>query len=223
MIYVKEGKGMSGFKSWPRRLLMLLIGVLVTECGSQLFVALDVGSDPFMVLVQGVSNTMGVSYGVSTTVIMLVCIGVILLTDRRHIRPGTVFSMFCTGPIVDFYARLFGRIIPDDRPVAATVFLVALGCVIVSIGLGISITSAAGACPNDLISVIADEKISRLQLKWTRIMWDAFCIIVGFLMGGVVGLGTVIALTLYGPCLQFFLPVAKGLSKALKLPDSAAS
>lgn len=202
---------------------MLLIGVLVTECGSQLFVALDVGSDPFMVLVQGVSYTMGISYGVSTTVIMMACIVVILLTDRRHIRPGTVFTVFCTGPIVDFYAGLFGRIIPDERPIALTILLVAAGCVVVSIGIGISITSAAGACPNDLISVIAEEKVKRLQLKWARLMWDAFCVVVGFFMGGVVGLGTVIALTLYGPCLQFFIPIAKGLSRVLKLPNNAVS
>ena len=78
---------MSKLKFWPQRLLMLLIGVLVTECGSQLFVALDIGADPFMVLVQGVSRVTGVSYGTSTTLIMLLCLVVILFTDRRHIRP----------------------------------------------------------------------------------------------------------------------------------------
>ena len=107
---------MSKLKFWPQRLLMLLIGVLVTECGSQLFVALDIGADPFMVLVQGVSRVAGVSYGTSTTLIMLLSLVVILFTDRRHIRPGTVFTMFCTGPIVDMYAHLFGRIVPDNRP-----------------------------------------------------------------------------------------------------------
>lgn len=46
-----------------RRLLMLLLGVCVTECGSQLFVALGVGADPFMILVQGISRQSGLSYG----------------------------------------------------------------------------------------------------------------------------------------------------------------
>ena len=144
---------MSKLKFWPQRLFMLLIGVLVTECGSQLFVALDIGADPFMVLVQGVSRLTGMSYGSSTTIIMLLCLLVILLTDRRHIRPGTVFTMFCTGPIVDMYATLFGRIIPDSRPLPLTLVLVAIGCVVVGIGIGISVSSEAGACTNDLISV----------------------------------------------------------------------
>lgn len=214
---------MSKLKFWPQRLLMLLIGVLVTECGSQLFVALDIGADPFMVLVQGVSRVTGVSYGTSTTLIMLLCLVVILFTDRRHIRPGTVFTMFCTGPIVDMYAHLFGRIVPDNRPMALTLVLVAIGCVIVGIGIGISVRSGAGACPNDLIPVIADEKSPRLQLRWARMDWDAFCIAAGFCMGGTIGIGTIIALTLYGPCLQFFLPVAKTISHLLHLPAQAAT
>lgn len=207
---------MSKLKFWPQRLFMLLIGVLVAECGSQLFVALDIGADPFMVLVQGVSRMTGMSYGSSTTIIMLLCLLVILLTDRRHIRPGTVFTMFCTGPIVDMYATLFGRIIPDSRPLPLTL-------VLVGIGIGISVSSEAGACTNDLISVIVNEKKPRIQLRWARMGWDAFCIVVGFCMGGTIGIGTVIALTLYGPSLQFFLPVAKAISRVLRLPVQQAS
>ena len=214
---------MSKLKYWPQRLLMLLLGVMVTECGSQLFVALDIGADPFMILVQGVSRQTGLSYGQSTTVLMLLCLLAIFFTSRRHIRPGTVFCMFFTGPIVDFYASLFSLIIPDRRPLLLTVLLVALGCVIVAIGIGISVHSEAGACPNDLIPVIADEKIPRLQLRWSRMLWDASCIIVGFCMGGTLGIGTVIALTLYGPCLQFFLTVARTLARWLRIPVQAAS
>lgn len=45
---------MKRFSYFPQRLLVLLIGVAVTEFGSQLFVALNVGADPFMILVQGI-------------------------------------------------------------------------------------------------------------------------------------------------------------------------
>ena len=214
---------MSKLYPWPQRLLMLLIGVLVTECGSQLFVALDIGADPFMVLVQGVSRTAGVSYGTSTTIIMLLSLVVIVFTDRRHIRPGTIFTMFCTGPIVDFYAGIFSRVVPGTRPMALTLVLVALGCVIVGIGIGISVRSGAGACPNDLLPVIADEKFPRLQLRWARMLWDACCIAAAFCMGGTLGIGTIIALTLYGPCLQFFLPVAHTISRLLHLPTQTPS
>lgn len=121
-----------------RRLLMLLLGVCVTECGSQLFVALGVGADPFMILVQGISRQSGLSYGQLSTLIMLICLAAIFLCAREHIHIGTIFCMFCLGPIVDFYAFLFGRILPVQRPLALIVLLIILGCLIVSIGGAVS-------------------------------------------------------------------------------------
>ena len=58
---------MKRFPLLPQRLFMLLIGVAVTEFGSQMFVALDVGADPFMILVQGISRQTGLSYGQAST------------------------------------------------------------------------------------------------------------------------------------------------------------
>lgn len=209
---------MKRFPLLPQRLLMLLIGVAVTEFGSQMFVALDVGADPFMILVQGVSRQTGLSYGQTSTALMLLCLAAIFVFDRRQIHPGTIFCMFCLGPLVDAYALLFRHVLPQQRPLALTCLLVALGCIIVSIGIGISVRSDAGACANDLIPVIAHERLPFVALRWTRMLWDFGCIVAGFALGGTLGVGTVIALTLYGPGLQFFLPVANRLASAVGLP-----
>ncbi len=208
------------FPYLPQKLFVLLIGVAVTEFGSQLFVALDVGADPFMILVQGISRQAGLSYGQSSTIIMLICLLAIFLFDRRYIHPGTLFCIFCLGPLVDFYAFLFDQVLPQNRPIPLTILLIALGCIIVSIGVGISVRSEAGACSNDLIPVIAHEHLPFLQIRWTRMIWDFACILVGFVLGGKLGIGTVIAVTLYGPGLQFFLPVANRLARTVGLPPS---
>ena len=51
-----------------------------------------------------------------------------------------------------------------------------------------------------------------------NVYWYGVIIAVGFCLGGTVGIGTVIALTLYGPSLQCFLPVAQRLARLLRLP-----
>ena len=158
------------WKIWVRRLLMLLIGVAVTEFGSQLFVSLAVGADTFMVLIQGLSRRTGLSYGQASTAMMLLCLLIIFFGNRKYIYPGTIFCIFCLGPIVDFYAGLFGRIVPTVRPLPLTIVLVALSCTIVSIGVGISVQSKAGACSNDLIPVILHEQFPALQLRWARML-----------------------------------------------------
>ena len=77
--------------------------------------------------------------------------------------------------------------------------------------------SDAGACANDLVPVILHQKVHGLQLRWARMLCDGLCIVVGF----ALGIGTVIALTLYGPDLQFFLPVAGAIAGRLRLPVHA--
>lgn len=211
---------MKRFSYLPQRLLILLIGVAVTEFGSQLFVALNVGADPFMILVQGISRQTGLSYGQASTILMLICLLGIFLFDKGYIYPGTLFCIFCLGPLIDFYAYLFMRLLPQNRPFPLTILFLALGCIIVSIGIGISVRSEAGACSNDLIPVIASEHLPFMQLRWTRMIWDFACIVLGFVLGGTLGIGTVIALTLYGPGLQFFLPVANRLARVAGLPRS---
>ena len=58
------------------------------------------------------------------------------------------------------------RTVPSSSPF----FWLALGCIIVSIGIGISVRSEAGACANDLVPVIVHEHLPFLQLRWTRMI-----------------------------------------------------
>ena len=208
---------------WLRRLLMLLIGVVITEFGSQLLVALRVGADPFMILIQGISRQSGLSYGQTSTALMLLCFAAIFLLERNSIRPGTVFCIFCLGPLVDFYAWLFSLILPHDRSLPITVLLIVLACVIVSLGLSISVTSHAGACSNDLIPVIAHEKLAGMQIRTAQMLWDGVCIIAGYCLGGTLGIGTVIALTLYGPGLQLEIAKPGDTIITLEVPRLARS
>ena len=78
------------------------------------------------------------------------------------------------------YSALF---CPHDRSLPITVLLIVLACVIVSLGLSISVTSHAGACSNDLIPVIAHEKLARMQIRTARMLWDGVCIIAGYCPG----------------------------------------
>lgn len=95
---------MKRFSYLPQRLLVLLIGVAVTEFGSQLFVALNVGADPFMILVQGISSQTGLSYGQASTILMLICLLGIFLFDKKiylsrytllHFLPWAIGGLLC--------------------------------------------------------------------------------------------------------------------------------
>ena len=68
-----------------------------------------------------------------------------------------------------------------------------LGCVILSIGMSIVIKSNAGTGPNDLIAIILTDKLQKFQFRWVRMTCDLFFVILGYILGGTVGIGTVIS------------------------------
>ena len=88
---------------------------------------------------------------------------------------------------------------------------VLVGCAILSLGMSVVINSNAGTGPNDLVAIILSDKLERIEFRWVRMGCDAFFVSLGFILGGTVGVGTIIAIFLTGPMVQFWLPKTKVL------------
>ena len=82
------------------------------------------------------------------------------------------------------------------------------------------INSNAGTGPNDLVAVILSDKIERVQFRWVRVGCDLFFVVLGFILGGTVGAGTVVAVFLTGPLVQFWLPKTKKAVQAVLHEES---
>ena len=88
------------------------------------------------------------------------------------------------------------------------------GCVILALGMSLVINSNAGTGPNDLVAIILSDKIEKIQFRWVRVGCDLFFVVFGFILGGTVGAGTICAVFLTGPLVQFWLPLTKKLTAA---------
>lgn len=194
------------WKEWAIRLVLLLLGLTVAHLGVTLFLQSDLGSDPFSVLVQGISMQVGLSFGTTHVIVTCALMAIMLVTTRGYVLPGTVVCAFCGGPIIDAFTWLLGGFINASLPMALRVASSVVGCVILAAGMSLVIRSDAGTGPNDLVAVILADKLKRFQFRWVRMTCDAVFMVVGFVLGGTVGLGTVLAVFLIGPVVQWFLP-----------------
>ena len=194
------------WKEWAIRLVLLLLGLTVAHLGVTLFLQSDLGSDPFSVLVQGISMQVGLSFGTTHVIVTCSLMAIMLVTTRGYVLPGTVVCAFCGGPIIDAFTWLLGGFINASLPMALRVSSSVVGCVILAAGMSLVIRSDAGTGPNDLVAVILADKLKRFQFRWVRMTCDAVFMVVGFVLGGTVGLGTVLAVFLIGPVVQWFLP-----------------
>ena len=59
------------------------------------------------------------------------------------------------------------------------------------------------------MAVILSDRIEKVQFRWVRVGCDLFFVVLGFLLGGTVGAGTLVAVFLTGPLVQFWLPRTK--------------
>ncbi len=192
------------------RLLLLLAGLTIAHLGVTLFLLTDLGADPFNVFVQGLFRTLSSSvriltHGYTHITICIIIILVLLIVDRSYIKIGTVVCMGFGGPIIDFFTRLLGGFINAGNPFAVRILTLAAGCVILAFGMTIVIKSDAGTGPNDLVAIVISDKLAR-PFGIIRIIVDCCFVAIGFLLGGAVGIGTIISAFLVGPVADKFLP-----------------
>jgi uncharacterized membrane protein YczE len=206
-----------------KRLIILLIGLTIAHLGVTLFLLSNLGSDPFNVLVQGIHNTitklpfMGfLTHGNTHMAICFLIIIVLRFVDRSYIKIGTIVCMVCGGPIIDFFTWILGGIINENLPFILRLVILAAGCVILAFGMTIVMKSDAGVGPNDLVAISISDKL-RKKFGLIRIIVDFSFVVVGFLLGGVIGIGTIICAFLVGPVAEIFLPFhEKWIKKIVK-------
>ena len=193
-----------------KKILIFLLGMSIIQFGVALFLRMNIGSDPFTVFTQGLANTlnnlgMNVTTGTANRIILVVLFSIILLLNKNHIKIGTIICVIGVGPIIDLGVRVVSVLPVESYSYLLKMFLIALGCFIIAIGFSILSATKVGVAPNDIIPFIIKERIN-CEYRWVRICMDAFLLIGGFMLGGTVGVGTIIAMATTGPFIQLCLP-----------------
>ena len=193
-----------------KKLLLFLMGMSIIQFGVALFLRMNIGSDPFTVFTQGLANTlnnlgMNVTTGTANRIILVVLFSIILLLNKNHIKIGTIICVIGVGPIIDLGVRVVSVLPVESYSYLLKMFLIALGCFIIAIGFSILSATKVGVAPNDIIPFIIKERIN-CEYRWIRMCMDAFLLIGGFMLGGTVGVGTIIAMATTGPFIQLCLP-----------------
>lgn len=188
-----------------KRLLLFFIGMSIIQIGVALYLKTNIGSDPFTVFTQGLAFSLKTTPGRANMIILFVLFCIILLVERTRINIGTIICVIGVGPIIDLGVKAVSFFPIASLNIVMKVLLVVLGCVIIAVGFSILSASNVGVAPNDIIPFIIKDK-TNFQYRWIRMALDASFLIIGFILGGVFGIGTIIAALLTGPFIQFCLP-----------------
>lgn len=195
-----------------KRCFIFFIGLVITQVGVALELVSNVGSDGFTVFIQGLSKVLNVTPGISNIIILFGLLCIILLFGREYIKIGTFICLICTGPILDLFILLLNNFGIGEISIVIRCLFVVLASIIIAVGFSILSSTSLGIAPNDIIPFIIKDK-SGFQYKWIRMILDFSYLIIGFILGGVIGVGTIILAITLGPFIQFCIPYGERITE----------
>lgn len=190
-------------KSIAIRSLYALIGVAILAFGAATLRVGQVGLDPYTAANIGIGETLGLSLGVYQLLINLVILALVFIFNRKYIGIGTVINMVLTGFFIDFYTWLYGQFFPIPINLVTQGILLVLGVIIFTFGASFYMSAKLGNAPYDAIAPIIVD-YTHAPYRFVRIAQDVFFVILAFLFGGPVGVGTVINAFFTGPLISFW-------------------
>ncbi|HBR1987599.1 TPA: hypothetical protein L9M75_002630 [Klebsiella pneumoniae] len=183
-----------------RRLLQLYIGLVLYGVSTALFVHANLGADPWDVFHLGVAKQLGISFG---TVIILTGAAVLLLWIPIRQMPGlgTVSNVIVLGLAAD--ATL--AVLPPLESMVARSALLVGAIVLNAIATGMYIGAGFGPGPRDGLMTGLHARTG-WSLRGIRTAIELSVLLIGWLLGGKFGVGTVIYALSIGPLIQLCLP-----------------
>lgn len=195
-----------------KRTVLCIVGVAICGIAVGFFNAAVFGVDPFQCLAQGLHNRFQIipvfaTYGVFYTVVNLLLLLVDFLLDRHYIGLATFINMFLLGYLVTFSEDCIHLVFPTpDLP--TRVILLVIGIFLSCLAAALYYTADLGVSTYDAIPLtLTDRKLQVaghiLPFKVCRVGCDLICVVVGFLCGATVGIGTVLTAFFMGPLIEF--------------------
>jgi hypothetical protein len=191
----------------PVTLVFLCVGLGIFGLGEALMIGAGLGVSPWTVLAQGVAQVFAVSIGWAT---FFVSVAVLLLWIPLRQLPG--LGTVLNAIIIALAIELTLPFLPRPELVFWQLLQTLVGILLVGLGSGMYLIAHLGAGPRDGL-MTGLQRLTGLPIAWVRMSIEIAAVTTGWLLGGIVGVGTVL----------FALGIGPAVSLGLFLVESAAN
>lgn len=205
-------------KEMIKRIVLMLVGVFFMGVGVQFLNRTNLGPDPFSALNYGLSAKAGLSFGTFQLIFNAVLFVIVLLKDRKLFGLGTIGNMVIVGYSADFTGWVVDKL--GFFPAAEELtFGMKIGIMIPTLVLflfaaALYMNCGLGTSPYDALPLLlhrAVEKAAKKEIpyKFVRMLYDGIATVAAFLVGGTVGVVTVLMVFTLGPCVDYVSGLVK--------------
>ena len=170
--------------------LQIAAGLLVFALGVHLTIFANIGLAPWDCLGMGIARHTPLNYGLSMTAMALVILGIDLLLKER-IGFGTIIDALLTGNFVQMFNDL--NPLPANGSLWLGIAIMVAGFVFMALGMWIYMSAGQCCGPRDALLVGLGKRMPRVPIGVVEILLWAAVLLAGWLLGGPVGVGTLIS------------------------------
>lgn len=178
------------------RLVRLFTGLFLYGTAIAFMVRANLGSSPWDVFGQGLSRTVGISFGAATIAISAMVL-LLWIPLKQPLGFGTVANAVLVGIFADLAMLVLGT--PNHLLLQSAMFLV--GLLMLAFASALYIGAGMGPGPRDGL-MTGLVRVSGLPVWVVRTSLEFFVVAIGWMLGGVVGIGTVVFALTIGPLIQ---------------------
>ena len=188
-------------------LIMLVIGLFLFGLGEAIIIGSGSGVSPWTVLAQGISSKTDLSIGMATFLISIFIL--IFWVPLKQIPGiGTILNAIIIASAIDLTLGF----IPKPELIYLKILQACFGILIVGIGSGIYLASNLGPGPRDGLMIGLQQK-TNTSIPLIRTIIEITAVTVGWFLGGIVGIGTILFVFGIGPCIGAGLTLVEKVSK----------
>lgn len=188
-------------------LIMLVIGLFLFGLGEAIIIGSGSGVSPWTVLAQGISSKTDLSIGMATFLISIFIL--IFWVPLKQIPGiGTILNAIIIASAIDLTLGF----IPKPELIYLKILQASFGILIVGIGSGIYLASNLGPGPRDGLMIGLQQK-TNTSIPLIRTIIEITAVTLGWFLGGIVGIGTILFVFGIGPCVGVGLTLVEKVSK----------
>ena len=173
-----------------RQWLRIVLGLLVFSFGVHLTIYANIGLAPWDCLGMGIAKHTPLNYGLAMTSMALVILGIDLLLKER-IGFGTIIDALLTGNFVQMFNDL--NPLAENRSIPLGILIMLAGFVFMALGMWIYMKGEQCCGPRDSLLVGLGKRLPKVPIGIVEVLLWAVVLLAGWLLGGPVGIGTLIS------------------------------
>ena len=181
------------------RIILAILGIILVGTGVAFNAAATLGNDPVGIVYDGIRSALNLS---SEQLVVI-----IFFWERHYVNIGTFIYIIPYGFVVDLGGRLYHMLF-KVQTLPVQIAGAAIGCFLLYMGVAMYITADVGLDPFTGFVMTIRDKVNK-QFRVVKVCFDICCIVLGFVLGGKLGIITILTALAAGPVIQFLAEIVQ--------------